>query len=43
MAYEKYDLRNAKFTLTLAPKEQRQETYTVTTYHGTNQKRITNN
>ncbi len=36
MVYEKYDLRNAKFTLTLAPKEQRQETYTVTTYHGIN-------
>jgi len=37
MAYEKYDTRNAKFTLTLAPKEQRSETYTVTTYHGINQ------
>jgi hypothetical protein len=37
MAYEKYNTREARFTLTLAPKEQRQETYTVTTYHGTNQ------
>jgi hypothetical protein len=37
MAYEKYNTREARFSLTLAPKEQRQETYTVTTYHGTNQ------
>ncbi len=43
MVYEEYDVHNAKFTLTLAPKEQRQETYTVTTYHGTNQKPITDN
>jgi hypothetical protein len=43
MAYEKYDTRNARFTLALAPKEQRQETYTVTAYHGTNQKSTTSN
>jgi len=43
MTYKKYDTRYAKFTLTLAPKKQRQETYTVTTYHGTNQQPATNN
>ena len=42
MAYEKYDTRQAKFTLALAPREQRKETYTVTTYHGTNEQRISN-
>ena len=42
MAYEKYDTREARFTLTLAPKDQRKETYTVTTYHGTNEQRISN-
>jgi hypothetical protein len=43
MTYEKYNTREARFTLTLSPKEQRQETYTVTTYHGTNQQPTTNN
>ena len=43
MAYEKYDTRHAKFTLTLAPKEQRNETYTVTTYHGINHQPPTTN
>jgi hypothetical protein len=37
MTYEKYNTREARFTLALAPKEQRQETYTVTTYRGSNQ------
>ncbi|MCF7975628.1 MAG: DUF4139 domain-containing protein [Phycisphaerae bacterium] len=43
MTYEKYNTREARFTMTLAPREQRHETYTVTTYHGTNQKPTTTN